>query len=131
MTQFYTHSFTVYHNNTKIQTVYCGDVLLDYVPVDFTHTLTWENLNDFYKKYGFHFPFSIYFLKKGRLVSFFNFKLRDKDTHDVKEWKTPLNIRVEHHYKLKTGVCLEDVLKWRNVDAAAQYLKERGLELKN
>lgn len=127
--KFYNHYVTTYHNGVEIAHKMCGTVLVDEAPENRTDELTWDNLTEYYRHNGLALPFNVWHRKKGRLVSFFDGSLFNKDKRDIKEWKTPLNITVKHEYREKLGVSIEYVLKWFDVDKAIQYLNERGLKI--
>lgn len=127
--EFYNHYTTTYHNGVEVAFQMCGTMLSENVLENRTDELTWDNLNDYYRENGLALPFNVWYFKKGRLVSFFNGSLFNKNKRDIKEWKTPLNITVKHEYKQRLGVSIDYVLKWHNPEKAIQYLNERGLKI--
>lgn len=127
--EFYIHKMTVYNNNKEIAYVHCGTGLADIIPDNHTDNVNWNNLNEYYKKYDLIAPFNIWNTKKGRRISFFNSSIFNKNTWDIKEWKTDLNLTFKHDYMKDDWVSIEDVLKWRDIDKAIQYLKEHGLSI--
>lgn len=127
--KFYDHYATIYHNGVEITTHKCGTVLTDDIPENKTDELTWDNLNEYHYHNGLAYSFNVWNRKKGRLVSFWNGSFFNKDTRDIKEWKSPLNITVKHKYTEKLGVSIDYVLKWYDADKAIQYLNERGLKI--
>jgi len=127
--EFYNHYTTTYHNGVEVASKMCGTMLSEDTPENRTDELTWDNLDEYYHENGLALPFNVWNCKKGRLVSFFNGSLFNKNTHDIKEWKTPLNITVKHEYKKKLGVSIDYVLKWYDVDKAIKYLNEHGLKI--
>ena len=123
--KFYYVYTTTYHNDTRIGT--CIDkILVNEVPKAKTTILTWDNLEENYRKNGLLYKFNIWNCKKGRSVSFFLDTLFCEK--DVKEWKEELNIRIETTYK-EFSPCIADVLKWHDIENAIAYLNERGLKI--
>jgi len=127
--EFYNHYTTTYHNGVKVASKMCGTMLTEDIPENRTDELTWDNLDKYYYENSLALPFNVWNGKRGRLVSFFNGSLFNKDKRDIKEWKTPLNITIKHEYKKKLGVSIDYVLKWYDVDKAIQYLNEHGLKI--
>ena len=127
--EFYKHSITVYRNGKEISNRDGGFVLLDGAPENHKDTLTWDNLLEYYHNYGIVLPFNIWNFRKGHLISFFDYSLFKKDTWDIKEWKSNLNLEIEHRYEEYTPPSINFVLNWPNMNKAIQYLKEHGLEL--
>lgn len=123
--KFYYVYNTTYHNDTRIGTC-IGKILVNEVPKEKTTILTWENLEENYRKNGLSYKFNIWNCKKGRRVSFFLDTLFCEK--DVKEWKEELNIRIETTYK-EFSPCIADVLKWHDIENAIAYLNERGLKI--
>ena len=123
--KFYYVYTTTYHNDTRIGTC-IGKILVNEVPKAKTTILTWDNLEENYRKNGLLYKFNIWNCKKGRRVSFFLDTLFCEK--DVKEWKEELNIRIETTYK-EFSPCIADVLKWHDIENAIAYLKERGLKI--
>ena len=123
--KFYYVYTTTYHNNTRIGTC-ISKILVNEVPKAKTTILTWDNLEENYRKNGLLYKFNIWNCKKGRRVSFFLDTLFCEK--DVKEWKEELNIRIETTYK-EFSPCIADVLKWHDIENAIAYLNERGLKI--
>ena len=123
--KFYYVYTTTYHNDTRIGTC-IGKILVNEVPKAKTTILTWDNLEENYRKNGLLYKFNIWNCKKGRRVSFFLDTLFCEK--DVKEWKEELNIRIETTYK-EFSPCIADVLKWHDIENAIAYLNERGLKI--
>jgi len=133
MLQFYSQYIETYRNG-KLMKRACSLMLIEEEKEsshNYSFNLTWDNLNDFYYDFGFYLPFNIWNLNKGkRIISFFNFSFFDSNTWDIKEWKTKdLNIVIKFSTK-KATVSLSEILKWHDSDKAIQYLKERGLDIK-
>lgn len=98
----------------------------DKVPEPSSVEITWDNVEDIVYNTGLELPFNLWNLKKGRLISFFNGSLFDKNTWDIKEWKTPsIGLTIETYYEEKKYVTLKEILNF-NADLAIQYLIERG-----
>lgn len=131
MLKFYGIHYKTYHNGTYIDTHY-GETLAEEGTVkDETIQVNWDNLAEIYRKYSLSLPFNIWNFKKGRLVSFFVGNPFKKDFRDIKEWKSDLNITVEIEYiDISDSKSLEEVLRWRNVAKAIQFLNERNLKIK-
>lgn len=123
--KFYYVYNTTYHNDTRIGTC-VSKILVNEVPNAKTTILTWDNLEENYRKNGLLYKFNIWNCKKGRRVSFFLDTLFCEK--DVKEWKEELNIRIETTYK-EFSPCIADVLKWHDIENAIAYLNERGLKI--
>ena len=123
--KFYYVYNTTYHNDTRIGTC-VSKILVNEVPKAKTTILTWDNLEENYRKNGLLYKFNIWNCKKGRRVSFFLDTLFCEK--DVKEWKEELNIRIETTYK-EFSPCIADVLKWHDIENAIAYLNERGLKI--
>lgn len=123
--KFYYVYNTTYHNDTRIGTC-ISKILVNEVPKAKTTILTWDNLEENYRKNGLLYKFNIWNCKKGRRVSFFLDTLFCEK--DVKEWKEELNIRIETTYK-EFSPCIADVLKWHDIENAIAYLNERGLKI--
>lgn len=97
------------------------------VPEPTSVEVTWDNLSDVYESYALLCPFNIWHLKKGRLLSFWNCSLFDKNTWDIKEWKTSsIGVIVETSYEEDENTSLKEILNF-NADLAIQYLVERGI----
>ena len=131
MLKFYGIHYKTYHNGTYIDTHY-GETLAEEGTVkDETIQVNWDNLAEIYRKYSLSLPFNIWNFKRGRLVSFFVGNPFKKDFRDIKEWKSDLNITVEIEYiDISDSKSLEEVLRWRNVAKAIQFLNERNLKIK-
>lgn len=123
--KFYYVYNTTYHNDTRIGTC-ISKILVNEAPKAKTTILTWDNLEENYRKNGLLYKFNIWNCKKGRRVSFFLDTLFCEK--DVKEWKEELNIRIETTYK-EFSPCIADVLKWHDIENAIAYLNERGLKI--
>lgn len=97
--KYYTAYAETYHNGQLIGTQYVGHCLTeDEMPKEETFILTWDNLNEMYRKLNLACNFNIWRFKKGRRVSFFNMNLFNKNTWDIKEWKDELNIEIKVYH---------------------------------
>lgn len=131
MLEFYTLSLETYHNGQRVGRD-SSTMLIDKSEApdfDCVTDLNWENLDFVYPACGLMLPFNIWNTKKGRIVSFFNCALFDRNTWDIKEWKTPLNITLKSSARKRSNVSIAEVLKWHDADKAIQYLKEKGLTI--
>lgn len=128
--EFYDVIYEIYNNDTKVDEQW-GKDLTD-SPIEKEIKINWENLHDIYKDYGIILPFNYWKLKKGRRISFFNCKVSDKNTWDIKEWKTPeLNITLKIKYEKRNSNCisLNEILNWYDHEKAMIYLKEKNIKL--
>lgn len=131
MLEFYTLSFETYHND-KFMGGDSTTILIDEdsaSDLDCSTDLDWENLDFVYPTCGCMLPFSIYRSnKKGRVISWYDCSPFNRNTWDIKEWKTPLNITIKSSTR-KRNMSIAEVLKWHDMDKAIQYLKEKGLTI--
>lgn len=126
MLRFYDIYYTTYHNGVAIGTEYRYGCF-DKAPTEEDVAITWDNLYEMYHKYALCFNFNIWEFKKGRVVSFFSDRWFDKDSRDVKEWKTSdLHITLTIRYK-EDNPSIDRVMKYHDGEKAIQYLVERGL----
>lgn len=93
------------------------------------YTFGWDKLTDVYYNLGLILPFNVWNMKKGRVVSFFNAKLFDKRTWDIKEWKESLSVTLKITYEDYKYVSINDILKYHNHKLAIQYLKQEGMTI--
>lgn len=127
MLHYYRVLYTTYNNGVKVGRT-DGFTIADENEIkEKTIPITWENLKEVYYDYGLNFPFNYWNFKRGRVISFFEGGLTDKNRRDIKEWKTPtLNIKLVITYE--TFPCsLNDILNYWNSEKAIQYLRERNL----
>lgn len=133
MLKFYRTYFHTYNKGHLIGT-HSGKTLAneDEKPKEETIEFTWENLQSLYSKYGILTSFSLWNFKKGRIISFFTDSLIFVKPweKDIKEWKEKeldltLQISVEEYMP-----SIQEVLNWYDSEKAIQYLKERGLSVK-
>lgn len=98
--KYYETYSEIYHNGEFIGQTYAGACLTENeLPALEIIDLTWDNLMEQYKRIGLGLNFSIWQFKKGRRVSFFNSSLFNKNTWDIKEWKSPLNVTIRIYNK--------------------------------
>ena len=130
MLKFYQCFSTTYNQNKRIDERSSGYLLCEEkeCPLDGNIFLTWENIQEWYKKHGLKCCFNIWDFSKGRVVSFFNFKLFNKKTWDIKEWKSDLKIEVKWRY-IEIKPSIDFISKWPDQKHAIQYLKERGINI--
>lgn len=126
--EFYKSFLTLYNEKgEKIAKRYYGLKLFETIPENTINTITWDNLDDYFAKYGLVLPFNVWHRKKGRLLSFFS----DMETscRDIKEWKTELKLTIKEEYILEKHINLQTVMEYYDAEKAIQYLKERGLKI--
>lgn len=122
--KYYNIYADTYHNGKLIGQIYGGHCLTEEErPEEEVHEITWENLNEKYKELNFLCDFNIMNFKKGRMVCFFEGSIFDKNTWDVKEWKTPLNVKVVVH-NFEDNPSMEQ-LKHFDAVKVQKYLNER------
>lgn len=122
--KYYTTYAKTYHNGELIGVQGGGHCLTEEeLPKEEVFTITWENLSQMYQNLNLLCDFNIWNFKKGRRVSFFNAKLFDKNTWDIKEWKEELNIEVRVYHTEKNA-SFED-LKHFDAVKVKKYLDER------
>ena len=127
MLHYYRVLYTTYNNEVKVGRS-DGFTIADENEIkEETIPITWENLKEVYYDYGLNFPFNYWNFKRGRVISFFEGGLTDKNRRDIKEWKTPtLNIKLVITYEI-FPCSLNDILNYWNSEKAIQYLRERNL----
>ena len=99
--KYYTIYAETYHNG-KLIGIQCGGTCLTEkeLPKEETFVLTWDNLSEMQQKLNCMCDFNIWNFKKGRMISFFDCKMFDKNTWDIKEWKEEkLNIEIKVYNK--------------------------------
>ena len=90
--------------------------------------ITWENLDKVYYKWGLVLPFNYYQFKKGRLISFFDGSLFNKNNWDIKEWKQKeLDIILKIQYE-KEKITLRELQNY-DVELVNQFLKDKKLDM--
>ena len=90
--------------------------------------ITWENLDKVYYKWGLVLPFNYYQFKKGRVISFFQGSLFNKNNWDIKEWKQKeLDIVLKIQYE-KEKITLRELQNY-DVELVNQFLKDKKLDM--
>lgn len=95
-------------------------------PVNKSVVLNWDNISDFYRFNGVGCGFNLWTTKKGKIVSFFNYNIFKRETWDIKEWKSKLNLLITWEYG-ELNPSIDYILKYHDSDMAIKYLKERNL----
>lgn len=125
MLGYYNIYATTFHNGVKISTQCCGCIICEESQKNKTLNLTWENLSDMMQSYGLDFGFTTWHFKKGRLVSFFHPKMRNKNTWDIKEWKyKDLNIQICYEYRPIVCYSIQDILDYHDAKLAKKFLEQ-------
>ena len=121
--KYYESYVETYHNGEFIGSQYAGKMLTEkeLKPLEVIE-VSWENLNEVHKEVGLGLDFNIWNFKKGRLVSFFDCSFFKKNTWDVKEWKTPLNIEIKIYNEQKRAT-MNDLRFFDALDVQ-KYLEE-------
>ena len=123
--KYYRCCAETYHNGKLIGAKNFGGRLTEKeLPAKEKFVLTWENLSEMYNKLDLLCVFNVWNFKKGRRVSFLGYRLFDKNTWDIKEWKEELNVEVKVYY-LERNATVED-LKYFDAVQVKKYLDERG-----
>lgn len=127
MLHYYRVLYTTYNNEVKVGNT-SGFTIADENEIkEKTIPITWENLKEVYYDYGLELPFNIWNFKRGRVISFFEGGLTDKNRRDIKEWKTPvLDMKLVITYEV-WRCSLNDILNYWDSEKAIQYLRERNL----
>lgn len=127
MLHYYRVLYTTYNNGVKVGNT-SGFVIADENEIkEKTIPITWENLKEVYYNFGLELPFNIWDFKRGRVISFFEGCLTDKNRRDIKEWKTPeLNMKLVITYEV-IPCSLNTILNYWDSEKAIQYLHERNL----
>ena len=86
-------------------------------------TITWENVER-----NKSMDFWLRFTKKGRIICYNDGKhFTDRS---IKEWKTPnLDIQLTVEYE-ERKISMRELMNYHDANTAIQYIKERGLEIK-
>lgn len=114
-----------FHNETLVDYAYLDGILTEKeYPEEEEIDITWENLDEVYKKYEGACNFQRWHFNKGRVVSFFDGSFFNKDKRDIKEWKSPLNMKLVIQYREGKPTMAE--LNRFDAVAAQKYLKEHG-----
>ena len=119
---YYIVNITTYHKGKEIGTNILH-IITDEIKENYIQHLTWDNVTQEYRTRCYRF--TVWNLKKGRLVEFFPSFGRHKR---VKEWKDKdLDITVEWNYRLDNPP-IQKILDYPNGEKAIQYLIERWVE---
>ena len=131
MLKFYQCYYHVFKNDILISKNEAGKILCDesQIPEDKEFILNWKNLENWYRLHGLGCPFTLFNTRKGRVLSFFDFKFFNKNTWDIKEWKSDLNLLIIQTYKEFIPPSIDYVLKWSETDKAIQYINERKIKI--
>lgn len=123
MLKFYNYYKTVFYKGKLICHFYVTDFILeDLQETKKIERISWENISEKQKEHKF---FTLTNTKQGRKVRFF------LDNTVIKEWKDKeLDMTIEYEYVEKSFFTINDILNYRNVDMAIQFLKEKGLKIK-
>lgn len=132
MLKFYRMYYETFNKGHLVGT-HCGKILVDENerPKDEIIDFTWDNLQDWYSKYGILVSFGLWNSKKGRRISFFTDSLIFVKPweKDIKEWKEKeLDLKV-HISTEEYTPSIQEVLECYDSEKAIQYLKERGLSV--
>ena len=123
--KFYIVNFYTYNNNELINIGRPGYSLIEETIKDKKYHINWKNLDEIYQEIGGLCGFNIFNFKKGRRVSFFNSKIFDKKSRDVKEWKYDLNIDFIISYREIESPTME-MLNKMDAIKVKKYLDERS-----
>ena len=130
MLEFYRISIEVYNNNKYISTHTRLNLVDDSLVIleEYSHNITdWNTLSEYYKNNSLWLPFTLYDTKRGRRICFFEPRIFNKNTWDIKEWKQKeLDIKIVYYYT-KINPSLDEIYKWKDAEKAHRYLKEHDL----
>lgn len=100
MINYYNIIYKTYRNNKEVGKHHIQNLLPEDKATPKIINITWENLNDVYWNYGIVLPFNIWSSKRGRIISFWHFKLFDKNTWDINERRTKdLDLKLSIEYQ--------------------------------
>lgn len=126
MLNFYQKRIKLYHNSDIFYAGSYGLVLTSGTLNSYKEDITWENLDEYFRK-G-RLPFSSYYnRKKGKIFSYGD-RFVDSDYFSAKEWEESLNIQIEYDF-LPVNPSIEEIMKYPDGEQAIQYLVERGLSI--
>lgn len=126
MLNFYQKRMKLYHNDDIFYVGRYGLVLTSETPKSYKEDITWENLDEYFRK-G-RLPFSTYYdRKKGKIFSYGD-KFVDNDYFSIKEWEEPLNIQIEYDF-VPVNPSIKEIMEYPDGEQAIQYLVERGLSI--
>lgn len=124
MLHFYHTQYTTYCGSDKLYTSRRCLTCAETPPKEESVLLTWDNIEEQYKKLGLVVPFTLLKTKRGKKLVFFHGEHRT-----IKEWKTMepcIYIAVETK---EVNLPIEEVLEYHDGQKAIQYLVERGLSI--
>lgn len=124
MLKYYYVYATTLRNNKVISKRYLYKIISE-ERNNYSDNITWDNLENYYYNNGLNCPFTVYNLKKGRVISFFDFKFKNRNTWDIREWKHPnLNIIIKYEYKENTHYSVDEILQYPNAEEAIAFLTQ-------
>lgn len=130
MLEFYRISIEVYNNNEYISTHAQINLIDDSLVIlerYSEHINSWDTLCTYYERNGLWLPFTLYKTKKGRRLCFFEPRIFNENTWDIKEWKQKeLDIKITYDFS-KITPSLDEIYKWKDAEKAHRYLKEHDL----
>ena len=115
--------YKFYYKGKLAKSSYSGMCLADEIPANETVTLTWDDADYFFHRFGLIAPFNIYHLKKGRKICFFDIPKA------VKEWKTKETGIEVTKTCIPYEASIKEILSYHDGEAAIKYLIERGLKV--
>jgi len=130
MLEFYRINIAIYNNNEYISTHIRINLIDESLVIleSYSEQITnWDSLWTYYEQNGLWLPFTLYKTKKGRRLCFFEPRIFNKNTWDIKEWKQKeLDIEIKYQFT-KINPSLDEIYKWKDAEKAHQYLKEHDL----
>lgn len=121
---FYNKGEVVGYKNLKNVIKEESEVVLKTIQI-----ITWDNLEEEYKKIGLLAPFNYWNFKKGKRISFFSCSPFNKVLWDIKEWKEKLKIQYEIKYTECKEYSINDIIKYKDFDIATRFLRERDIKV--
>lgn len=129
MIKTYATEYKAYVDNENIGTHYTNTFLCEETEVENDQTIfiNWDNLDEHIEILNIAADRKdIEQRKKGRVAYLAHWAWWEATVK--KEWKHELNVRVEITTE-ELAVSLDDIMKYRDIDMAIKYLKERGLSV--
>ena len=126
MLNYYFTYYTTKLNGEVISTEMGSRICSEEEAKDEVISINWDNLKDFYNRYGLVCGFNVWNTKKGRRISLFG-----KAFSDCKEWKhseTGLTFEITHRMYEPS---IQTILDWHDQRKAIQYLNERNFKIGN
>lgn len=124
MLNYYFTYYTTKLNGEVINSNRASCICTEEEVKDEAFSINWENLKDFYYKYGLVCGFNVWNTKKGQRIGLFGKAFKDR-----KEWKHPetgLTFEITHRVYEPS---IQTILNWHDQRKAIQYLTERGLKI--